>query len=523
MAAVEAALASSLAALASSGASRHVVAATLAAGLRVVAAVEAKPSAGDPVEAEVKDRLEALRVVLAAQVEAAREGNVQRSARLLVAPEANIMANAARHVFAEPFRQLTPSTVRRAQRGRRRSQEARAHATSRATSPARSSSAAETELGANPVEDKLHALHVRVSRLEDLADPDALDVWYSEERAPSGSRGSSRPAAQAEPAGAAAPDIEVASSPSLHTKPCGGADDGAGALCETRREEPALPEYIEDIEKARQAGEDEKSDVIELHGHDSALADSKDAPSLADAAARSVVECAGASSGTDKEEVTVGKSKGEGIDFAKAPSPVCRTTLNDLLKHERVTTSIASGVEFGSWSALSAVCGMAPSVRRIGPVPSQSEHPQARAQKAAKRKRKPKRMPAEQLPTATTALVSQSTDGSTLGGVVRPKRPKFHPHAPAGTGTKSAEELFKRVWNERYKGHSTGFQLFHFITAVLENATGADSKDISSQVIESIARCSTSYDFKGSYGPAERKRIVYEVIYALFEKLDTYA
>ena len=121
MAAVGEALASSLAALSSAGASRKVVAAALAAGLRTIASLQqSRPSVELACEEDIEARLKALRVVLVAQLAASRQGRAQHSASGLVSTDANVMANAARHEFSKQFVALTPAGARQLQRGRRR-------------------------------------------------------------------------------------------------------------------------------------------------------------------------------------------------------------------------------------------------------------------------------------------------------------------------------------------------------------------------------------------------------------------
>ena len=160
MAAVIEALSASLAAIAAAGASRHVVAAALSAGLRVVAHLSG--AAPEP-DADIDARLQALRVVLKAQQVAAREGHPQHSARGLVSADEQTMANAARHQFAESFERATPASARRSQRGQR----GRRGAASCATF----SSSSEHEPG---LKEKLAALERRLRQLEELVTPDAV-------------------------------------------------------------------------------------------------------------------------------------------------------------------------------------------------------------------------------------------------------------------------------------------------------------------------------------------------------------
>ena len=167
MAAVTEALGASLAALATAGASRHVVAAALAAGLRVIAHLSGVAPEPDP---ELGARLTALRVVLSAQQAAARDGHPQHSARGLVSADELLMANAARHQFSECFERATPASARRSQRGQRKP---------RGTAPdgAPQSSSSEAEPGLAVL---LRSLELRVRRLEERAAPDALGVWFAD-------------------------------------------------------------------------------------------------------------------------------------------------------------------------------------------------------------------------------------------------------------------------------------------------------------------------------------------------------
>ena len=167
MAAVTEALGASLAALATAGASRHVVAAALAAGLRVIAHLSGVAPEPDP---ELGARLTALRVVLSAQQAAARDGHPQHSARGLVSADELLMANAARHQFSECFERATPASARRSQRGQRKPR-----GTAPAGAPQSSSSEAEPGLAV-----LLRSLELRVRRLEERAAPDALGVWFAD-------------------------------------------------------------------------------------------------------------------------------------------------------------------------------------------------------------------------------------------------------------------------------------------------------------------------------------------------------
>ena len=167
MAAVTEALGASLAALATAGASRQVVSAALAAGLRVIAHLSGVASEPD---SELDARLTALRVVLSAQQAAAKDGHPQHSAKGLVSPDELLMANAARHQFSECFERATPASARRSQRGRRKPR-----GTAPACAPQSSSSEAEPRLA-----ELLRHLELRVRRLEERAAPDALGVWFAD-------------------------------------------------------------------------------------------------------------------------------------------------------------------------------------------------------------------------------------------------------------------------------------------------------------------------------------------------------
>ena len=168
------AMAAALAAIVRAGGSRQVVAAAMAAGMRslVVSDSEAEDareqSASGPTQREVDDRLQALRVVLTAQAEAAEQGMPARSSRGLVDADDHILANAARHEFGTPFRQVTPASARKAQRGKRRGDEKGENG----------------EKG--PLEhetrtmQRLADVEQRLARLEGLAAPDALGVWLAE-------------------------------------------------------------------------------------------------------------------------------------------------------------------------------------------------------------------------------------------------------------------------------------------------------------------------------------------------------
>ena len=165
MAAVGEALVSSVAALASAGATRHVVAAALAAGLRVIASAQ-HPRSSEVLscEEDIEARLKALRVVLEAQLAASRQGRAQHSASGLVSTDANVMANAARHEFSKPFVDLTPAGARQLQRGRRR--------------PAQHATTSFDSVGA--LEKRVQELESQVKRLDDRAQPDALGVWFAD-------------------------------------------------------------------------------------------------------------------------------------------------------------------------------------------------------------------------------------------------------------------------------------------------------------------------------------------------------
>ena len=77
------------------------------------------------VDARVAARVRALEPVLVAQEEAAAAGAPAHSARGLVSDDTLVLANGARHVFGQPFQDLTASDVRRLQRGGRRRRRAR--------------------------------------------------------------------------------------------------------------------------------------------------------------------------------------------------------------------------------------------------------------------------------------------------------------------------------------------------------------------------------------------------------------
>ena len=172
-------LASALTALVAAGASRHVVAAALSAGLRVATSLGSAPASG--VEAEVEDRVGALRVVLTAQAEAAAAGRPQHTARGLVCADDLVMANAAKHQFAQSFQGLTPAGARREQRGKRRTRAPR-------RLDDRIADSGETTL----LEDRVSCLELRVSSLEaeqgshvatstETSEPDAVGSWFAEE------------------------------------------------------------------------------------------------------------------------------------------------------------------------------------------------------------------------------------------------------------------------------------------------------------------------------------------------------
>ena len=98
--------------------SRHVAAAVAATLWRLLHQGERTDQAGE-VDTEVKARLDAIRPCLEAQVLAAQSGEAVRSASSLVAPDTNVMANAAKLQFEADFVSLTPCEARRPQRGQR--------------------------------------------------------------------------------------------------------------------------------------------------------------------------------------------------------------------------------------------------------------------------------------------------------------------------------------------------------------------------------------------------------------------
>ena len=90
-----------LAAAVRAGASKQVVASTATALWR---ALLGRPQCGDGVGEELAGRMQAIEKPIAAQVRCmVSTGFAPRSAAMLVRPCDRIMANAAKHVFTEPF------------------------------------------------------------------------------------------------------------------------------------------------------------------------------------------------------------------------------------------------------------------------------------------------------------------------------------------------------------------------------------------------------------------------------------